>query len=87
MVIYGCFTLFLLPFIYFLWASLVAQRVKCLPAIRETWVQYLGGEDPLEKEWQPTPVFLPKESHRWRSLATVHRVAKSWTRLSDFSFL
>ena len=31
-------------------ASLVAQRVKCLPAMRETWVQSLGGEDPLEKE-------------------------------------
>ena len=31
-------------------ASLVAQRVKCLPAIQETWVQSLGQEDPLEKE-------------------------------------
>ena len=34
----------------FLWASLVAPRIKCLPAIRETRVQSLGGEDPLEKE-------------------------------------
>ena len=25
---------------------------------QETWVQSLGWEDPLEKEWQPTPVFL-----------------------------
>ena len=24
--------------------------VKCLPAMRDTWVQSLGGEDPLEKE-------------------------------------
>ena len=32
------------------WASLVAQRLKCLPAMRETWVQSLGQEDPLEKE-------------------------------------
>ena len=32
------------------WASLVAQRVKRLPAMWETWVQSLGGEDPLEKE-------------------------------------
>ena len=32
------------------WASLVAQAVKCLHATRETWVQYLGWEDPLEKE-------------------------------------
>ena len=31
-------------------ASLVAQRLKCLPAMRETWVRSLGGEDPLEKE-------------------------------------
>ena len=31
-------------------ASLVAQRVKHLPARRETWVRSLGGEDPLEKE-------------------------------------
>ena len=32
------------------WASLVAQTVKCLPAMWETWVQSLGQEDPLEKE-------------------------------------
>ena len=31
-------------------ASLVAQRLKCLPPMRETWVQSLGQEDPLEKE-------------------------------------
>ena len=31
-------------------ASLVAQRVKHLPARQETWVQSLGQEDPLEKE-------------------------------------
>ena len=30
--------------------SLVAQTVKCLPAMRETWVRFLGWEDPLEKE-------------------------------------
>ena len=30
--------------------SLVAQMVKRLPAMRETWVQSLGWEDPLEKE-------------------------------------
>ena len=32
------------------WASLVAQLVKNLPAMRETWVRFLGWEDPLEKE-------------------------------------
>ena len=31
------------------WASLVAQPVKNPPARRETWVQSLGWEDPLEK--------------------------------------
>ena len=31
------------------WASLVAQLVKNLPAMQETWVQSLGWEDPLEK--------------------------------------
>ena len=31
------------------WVSLVAQMVKNLPAMRETWVQSLGWEDPLEK--------------------------------------
>ena len=30
--------------------SLVAQMVKCLPAVQETWVQSLGWEDPLQKE-------------------------------------
>ena len=30
--------------------SLVAQTVKLLPAMQETWVQSLGQEDPLEKE-------------------------------------
>ena len=32
------------------------------PSMRETWVQSLGWEDPLEKGMQPTPVFLPRES-------------------------
>ena len=31
-------------------ASLAAQMVKRLPAMWETWVQFLGQEDPLEKE-------------------------------------
>ena len=33
-----------------LWTSLMAQMVKCLPTMQETWVQSLGWEDPLEKE-------------------------------------
>ena len=35
----------------FIWeTSLMAQMVKHLPAMQETWVQSLGQEDPLEKE-------------------------------------
>ena len=37
---------------------------------QEPWVQYLGGEDPLEKEMQPTSVFLPRKSmdrETWRA--------------------
>ena len=49
-------------------ASLVAPTVKCLPTMRETQVQSLGQEDPLEKEMQPTPVFLPGKSHGLRNL-------------------
>ena len=33
----------------YLWASLVAQTVKHLPAVWETWIQSLGWEDPLEE--------------------------------------
>ena len=36
--------------------------------MRETQVQSLGREDPLEKEMATTPVFLPGESRGWRSL-------------------
>ena len=49
--------------------SLVAQRLKRLPAMRETGVQSLSWEDPLgRRKWQPTPVFLPGESHGGKSL-------------------
>ena len=45
--------------------------VKNLPAMQETyemWVRSLGQEDPWRRAWQPTPVFLPGESHGQRSL-------------------
>ena len=45
------------------WTSLVAQTVKNLPTMRETWVQSLDWEDPLEKGKAPTPVFWPGEFH------------------------
>ena len=40
-------------------ASPVAQTAKRLPVMRETWVQSLGGEDPLEKEMVTHSIFLP----------------------------
>ena len=36
--------------VYYKGASLIAQLVKSLTAVKETWVQFLGREDPLEKE-------------------------------------
>ena len=67
------------------WASLMAQMVKNLPAMRETWVRSLAWEDPLEEgiaiyysifAWR-----IPMDRRaRW---ATVHGVPKSWTRLSN----
>ena len=42
------------------WACLVAQLVKNLPAVQETWV----GKIPWRREWLPsTPVFCPGEFH------------------------
>ena len=54
------------------YASLVAQVVKRLPAMRETglipgfdpWV----GKIPWRRKWQPTPVLLPGKFHGQRSL-------------------
>ena len=53
------------------WASLMAQQVKNPPAMQETkrpgfnpWVR----KSPRSRKWQPTPVFLPGESHGQRSL-------------------
>ena len=42
--------------------------VKNIPAVRETWVQSLGPEDPLRRKWQPIPFILPGEFHGQRSL-------------------
>ena len=49
----------------------------------ETWVQYLGWEDPLQKGKAAHSSILA-----WRIPGTVlvHGVAKSWTGLSDFHF-
>ena len=46
------------------WASLVAQMLKRLPAMRETWVQSLGWETPLEKE-MATHSCIPAQRSPW----------------------
>ena len=50
---------------------MLAQMVKNLPATQETQeiqVRSLSPENPKRREWQPTPGFLPGESHGQRSL-------------------
>ena len=59
--------------------------IKNPPAMQETWVQCLGRKDPLEESMATHSSMLswriPMERAAW--WATVHEVAKSWTRLSD----
>ena len=62
------------------WASLVAQIVKRLPAMWETWVQSLDREGPLEKEIAIHSSTLAGKFHGRRC-----PVGKSRTRLSDFT--
>ena len=47
---------------------MVAQPVKNPPAMQETWCNPWVGKIPWKKEWQPTPVCWPGESHGERSL-------------------
>ena len=51
-----------------MWAFLVAQMVKNLPAMQETWFDLWAGKISWRRKQQPTPVFLPGESHGKRSL-------------------
>ena len=72
------------PLVYS-WVSLVAQLVKNLTAMWETWVLSLGWEDPLEESMATHSSILswriPMDRGAW--WATVHGVAKSQTQLSD----
>ena len=70
-----------------IWASLVAQRLKPLPAMLETWVQSLSQEDPLEKEMATHSCILA-----WRIPWTEEpgglqsTGSQRGTRLSGFTF-
>jgi len=55
--------------IHLLGAYLVAQMVKNLSAIQETWIWSLGWDNPLKEGRAPTPVFLPGEFHGQNSLS------------------
>ena len=69
-------------------ASLVAQTVKNPLSMHETWVRFLGWEDPLEKGKATHSSILawriPMDRGAWR--AKVHGVTKSRTQLSKFHF-
>ena len=63
----------------------MALLVKNLPAIWETWVQFLGWEDPLEEGMATHSSILawriPMARGAW--WATDHGIIKSWTQLSN----
>ena len=79
------FLVLIMGFSAYVWASLVAQMVKNLPAMQEIWVQSLGWEDPLEEGMATYSSILawriPIDRGAW--WATVHGFAKSPTQLSD----
>ena len=61
--------------------------VKNLPAVEESQLRSLGREDPLRREWRPTPVSLPgSPMDRGAWWAEVHGATKSRARLSDSRF-
>ena len=67
------------------WASLVAQRVECLPAVQEAQVRSLGREDHWRREWLPTPprslVAYSLRGHRESD--TTERFSQEWVSCSD----
>ena len=73
----------------YIWASLVPQIVKNLPAMQENWARSLGQEYPLEKRMAVCSSILPGESHGQRSLVGYWLQSigsQSRTRLSDGHF-
>ena len=64
----------------------MAQRVKHLPAVQDTWVLSLSWEDPLEKEMATHSSILAWKIPWREEPGRLHRLTKNWTRLSDFTF-
>ena len=65
-------------------AFLVAHKVKNLPAMQETWVQSLGGENPLEEGMATHSSILAWRIRMERGAwPTVHGVTESQTRLRN----
>ena len=75
-----------------LWASLVAQRVKCLPAMQQTSAPSLGQEDPLEKEMATRSSTLAwkipqtEKPGRLQSVGS-QRVEHNWATSLSFTFM
>ena len=57
--------------------------IKKSPTKQEKQVPSLGQEDPLEREWQSTPVFLPGKSHGQRSLTGCRRQSMGSQKSQD----
>ena len=66
----------------------MAQTVKHLPTMWETWVQSLGQEDPLEKEIATHSSTLAWKMPWMEEPSRLQYMgSQSWTRLSDFTYL
>ena len=70
-----------------LWASLIVQLVKNLPAMQEIPVQFLSQKIPWRRNRLPTPIFLLGEFHRQRRLQSMgsQRVGHDWATFT-FTF-
>ena len=79
--VFGCWKRCLINYVNTnaLGTSLVAQMVKNLPTMQETWVRLLDGKDPLEKEMatHSSGHYLETCMDRGAWQATVHGVTKS----------
>ena len=66
-------------------ASLVAQLVKNLPPVWETWFDLWVGKIPWRREWQPTSVFWPGEFHGLYIVHGSQRVGHDWVTFTNAS--